>query len=246
MFNKESKKKCVEHTEEVEQVESLYSVTRLQQAKIECASQQVESMYAETAVMKRRNESAPRQEEDIDIAKKGVQEMSLTDTNLDILARQKIESDMETTKTLEQEEGTDITKTSVEETGLADTKLEREEIGSDMVDARMALPTASRLLANVVDIPYAINSKVCLKLNNKDQMLYRDFRMLGENMGYDKDVTRNLEQRVNPTNELLQMWGTSNRQATVGKLIELLKEDGLKRMDVVEILEDWVQKEASK
>lgn len=227
-------------------MESLYSVTRLQQAKIECASQQVESMYAETAVMKRRNESAPRQEEDIDIAKKGVQEMSLTDTNLDILARQKIESDMETTKTLEQEEGTDITKTSVEETGLADTKLEREEIGSDMVDARMALPTASRLLTNVVDIPYAIYGKVCLKLNNKDQMFYRDFRMLGENMGYDKDVTRNLEQRVNPTDELLQMWGTSNRQATVGKLIELLKEDGLERMDVVEILEDWVQKEASK
>jgi len=105
---------------------------------------------------------------------------------------------------------------------------------------------SSRLLTNVSDIPYSIYSKVCLKLNIKDELFYKDFRLLSEKMGYCKDVTRNLEQRVNPTDLLLKMWCKSNCQATVSRLIELLQDDEMERMDVVEILEKWVHKETSK
>lgn len=96
----------------------------------------------------------------------------------------------------------------------------------------------------VNDIPFPIYGEVCLKLNIRDDIFYRDYRMLGEKLGISRDMIRYLEQstsRPNPTDELLQMWSRdSGHQATVGRLIELLKESNMKRMDVVEILEDWV------
>jgi len=102
----------------------------------------------------------------------------------------------------------------------------------------------TRSSTRVTDIPYSIYREVCLKLNIKDNMNFRDFRLLGEKMGYSKEVTRNLEQEnesPNPTAQLLEMWCKQpNSQSTVGKLIELLKEEDLGRMDVVKIIEDWV------
>ena len=121
--------------------------------------------------------------------------------------------------------------------------LKKDDFGR--IDVVEILEECPQLSIKVTDIPFAVYSKVCLKLNIRDEMFYKDFRLLGEKMGYPRDVTRNLEQsssRTNPTDELLQMWCQSGRQATVGRLIELLKEGDLQRMDVVEILEDWTWK----
>jgi len=211
------KKECVEHTEETVEVKSLYCESRVQQGKLE---------------------NAPEPEKDIDDVKKGIQEISLTDTSRDALH-----------VPLEQEEEFDVTKKSVEETGPTNKNLDsvsEQNIICDMVDAGIGPLKSSRLLTYVSDIPYSIYSKVCLKLNIKDELFYKDFRLLSEKMGYCKDVTRNLEQRVNPTDVLLRMWCKSNCQATVGRLIELLQDDEMERMDVVEILEKWVHKESSK
>ena len=113
--------------------------------------------------------------------------------------------------------------------------------GHDVVDAGSTYqePT-SKLLMPVTQLPYGILGLVCLKLNIKDDLHFRDFRLLGEKMGFSKDVTRNLEQRLNATEQLLKLWSTTRPKATVGRLIEMLKEKDFDRSDVVELLEDWV------
>ncbi|XP_067057120.1 uncharacterized protein [Acropora muricata] len=113
--------------------------------------------------------------------------------------------------------------------------------GYDVVDAGSTYqePT-SKLLMPVTQLPYGILGPVCLKLDIKDDLHFRDFRLLGEKMGFGKDVTRNLEQRLNATKQLLQLWSTTRPKATVGRLIEMLKEKDFDRSDVVELLEDWV------
>lgn len=99
-------------------------------------------------------------------------------------------------------------------------------------------------MTNVRDIPYSVYTKACLLLNAKDDLLFRDFRLLGEKMGYGNAITCNLKQRTNPTDELLKMWGRTNHPAKAERLIELFKDKDLERMDAVEILRDWVQKKA--
>lgn len=114
------------------------------------------------------------------------------------------------------------------------------------MDVAEVLQGCASWSTEVNDIPFPIYGEVCLKLNIRDDIFHRDYRMLGEKLGVSRDMIRYLEQstsRPNPTDELLQMWSRdSGHQATVGRLIELLKESNMKRMDVVEILEDWVFK----
>ena len=153
------------------------------------------------------------------------------------------------------EEGIVVIKRGTQEFGLENKNLSKadksrfhqmDSAGASLDSVYDTRPStdqqrSQRLKTNVIDIPYTLNSRICLKLNLKDQLFFRDFRLLGEKMGYDKDVTRNLEQNnVNPTNELLQMWSV-NPEATVGNLIGLLKGKDLERMDVAAILEDWVE-----
>ena len=99
-----------------------------------------------------------------------------------------------------------------------------------------------RLSTNVLDIPGSVYRTVCIKLNSKDEIFHRDYRMLCEDLGYSDTIARGLEQptSANPTDELLWMWSKRDAdKATVEKLINLLKD--LSRMDVVKILEDWVK-----
>ena len=134
------------------------------------------------------------------------------------------------------EEDVGFSKMSVEETSQENPGIDTVDVGSDQ------LPR-SRLSTNIMDIPYSVLGRVCLKLDTRDDLQYKDFRMLGEKLGFDKEVTRYLEQQKNPTDALLQGWSNANRQSTVGRLIELLKEKDMERLDVVEILEGWVQSE---
>lgn len=101
-----------------------------------------------------------------------------------------------------------------------------------------------RLSTDVLNIPNSVYRTVCIKLNSKDEMFLNDYRMLCEDLGYSNTEARGLEQptTANPTDELLWMWSTRDAdKATVGNLINLLKEEDLSRMDVVEILVDWVK-----
>lgn len=102
----------------------------------------------------------------------------------------------------------------------------------------------SRLLTSVLEIPDSVYRTVCIKLNSKDEIFLKDYRMLCEDLGYNNTVARGLEQptTANPTYELLWMWSLRDAdEATVGNLINLLREEDLKRTDVVNILKDWVE-----
>lgn len=89
------------------------------------------------------------------------------------------------------------------------------------------------------ELPLKVYSRVCMILNVRRDLKFDDFRMLAEKVGFDRDFIRNIEQITNPTDVILQQWSSKN-DATVGNLIELLKGEDLQRMDVVKILEDWV------
>lgn len=108
------------------------------------------------------------------------------------------------------------------------------------------LQACTNLSSKVTEIPLSIYREVCSRLDTRDDILWRDYRMLAEELGFSRDLFLVWQQpqdssRPNPTDELLKLWSfDSGDEATVQRLIELLKQDDLKRMDVVKILEDWV------
>ena len=105
--------------------------------------------------------------------------------------------------------------------------------------------TLQRLSTKVKEIPLSVFSQVCVKLNVKQQLRFNDFRMLAEKVGLKRDETECIDQRFeNPTKEIVNVWSQKG-QATVGQLIEWLKEDSFQRFDVAEILEDWVNERPS-
>ena len=96
-------------------------------------------------------------------------------------------------------------------------------------------------LVKAQDIPFSVLSKICKELNNKDELSGRVFRLLGKKMGFDKSLTKDLELKVNPTYELLEMW-RPNPESTVENLLMILKDDEMGKWDVAAILENWLQK----
>lgn len=116
--------------------------------------------------------------------------------------------------------------------------------GCDVVDAGMKAPLEKvpvrRLNMKVTEIPLKVYAQVCVKLNLKRELRFDDFRMLAEKVGLTKEETELIGQYyLNPTDEILKTWSAKN-EATVGNLIELLKEPSFDRQDVVQILQDWV------
>ena len=96
-------------------------------------------------------------------------------------------------------------------------------------------------LVKAQDIPFSVLSKICKELNNKDELSGRVFRLLGKKMGFDKSLTKDLELKVNPTYELLEMW-RPNPESTVENLLMILKDDEMEKWDVAAILENWLKK----
>ena len=79
-------------------------------------------------------------------------------------------------------------------------------------------------------------------LNIRRILRFDDFRLLAEKIGLDGYEIKYVAQLENPTDVVLTTWSSSH-EATVGRLIELLKDGDFKRMDVAEVLEKWVNNE---
>ena len=94
----------------------------------------------------------------------------------------------------------------------------------------------------VEHIPYKVRSEICLELNRKDEFLFNDFRMLGEKMGFPKNLIAVVGQSQNPTDELLKQW-SSRPEATVEKLVEFLTE--MEKDDATACLKDWLEDKIS-
>lgn len=118
--------------------------------------------------------------------------------------------------------------------GIQETSL--YPIECDVVD--QGVPQNRRLSTMLAKLPLKLYAQLCRMLNIKRDLRFDDFRMLAEKVGFDRDFIRSVEQMTNPTDVILQTWSSSS-EATVGKLIELLKGEDLERMDVAAILEEW-------
>ena len=101
---------------------------------------------------------------------------------------------------------------------------------------------AVRLSTKLARLPMEVYKHVCRELNIRRDEKFDDFRMLAEKVGFSRDQIREVEKSENPSDIVLVRWPSTTRDATVGNLIELLKEEGLERRDVAKILEDWVYK----
>ena len=134
-----------------------------------------------------------------------------------------------------------LTKT-VQKTNLSDESSTREEkdtkMKQDVVDAGSL--ANEQLSMSVKNLPLPVYSRVCLSLNVLRDVLWDDFRMLGEKVGLSRDEIDFIQQKRNPTDEILKIWSSNPREATVAKLIELLKHKDFRRMDVAQILEEWI------
>ena len=224
-FNKESRKVGVEHTEKITQAVT-YAESRMQQLEIKNLREQEHDTADEGdknpySRMGRENEKC-------------------------------VESEVDKLHKPQQEEGIGITKTSVDETGITEQKsdsLAQKNIAHESVDGGVSPQTKrSRLSTNVRNIPFALLGRICLKLNITSDLHFNDFRMLGELMEIERDFIEFCAQprNSNPTHQILTHWWKTTREPTVEKLIEMLKNEHMQRMDVVEILEDWVEKGYSK
>ena len=161
-------------------------------------------------------------ESDIDQAENRVQSMNLNPDNIDGRSSGRHLEDL---------------KPGIQETSLY-------PIECDVVDQgvpRNSRQVNSRLSTMLAKLPLKLYAKLCRMLNVKQDLRFDDFRMFAEKVGFDRDFIRSNEKMTNPTDVILQILSSSS-EATVGNLIELLKGDDLKRMDVVAILEDWAGK----
>ena len=223
-FNKESQKVGVEHTEKITQAVT-YAESRMQQLEIKNSREQ--------------------EHDTVDEGDKN------PDSRMGQENEECVESEVDKLRMPHQEEGVGVTKTSVEETGVTDQKsdsMAQKNIVHDAVDGGVSPQTKrSRLSTNVKNIPYALLSKICLKLNTSSGFFFNDFRTLGDLMKIERDFIECAHQRnSNPTHEILTRWWQTTREPTVEKLIKMLEDKDMQRMDVVEILEDWVEKGDSK
>ena len=223
-FNKESQKVGVEHTEKITQAVK----------------------YVESGMQQLEIKNLGKQEHDtVDEGDKN------PDSRMGQENEECVESEVDKLHMPHQEEGIGITKTSVEETGVTDQKsdsLAQKNIAHDAVDGGVGPQTKRlRLSTNVKNIPYALLGTICLKLNTTSD-LFHDFRMLGELMEIDRDYIEFCAEprNSNPTDKILTHWCQTTQEPTVEKLIEMLKNKHMQRMDVVKILEDWVEERDSK
>ena len=224
-FNKDSQKVGVEHTEKITQAVT-YAESRMQQLEIKNLREQEHDTVDE-------GDENP-------------------DSRMGQENEKCVESEVDKLHMPHQEEGVGVIKTSVKGAGVTDQKYDsfaQKNIAHHADDGGVSPQTKrSRLSTNVKSIPYALLGRICLKLNTTSDLLFNDFRMLGELMEIDRDYIEFCAQprNPNPTHQILRRWCRKTREPTVEKLIEMLKNEYMQRMDVVEILEDWVEKGDSK
>ena len=174
----------------------------------------------------------------IDTLERAAQRLSLPTGEFESKSKdykEKVEIVQEGTQEVGQEAAKEVNKKSNEFDQVDST----EAILNSASDSESNRDQTGQLF-KVKEIPLSVLSRICLKLNTKDDLSYRDFRLLGEKMGFPKDLTKLVEQKSNPTYELLQMWD-SNRKSTVENLLMILKDDEMGRWDVAIILEDWLK-----
>ena len=238
----EDLKQCVEHIEEYDQAIEVQQYETEAMVNEERAPENVNPRSQEPRLVTERkiNQAEGKGNEEMeDAPQRGAQELSIVTGKFESKRmdhKEKVEIVQDRTQEVSHAAAKDVNKKrsefdQVDSEGAAldgvnDGELKRDQTGQ---------------LVKVQDIHFSVLSKICKKLNNKDELSFADFRLLGKKMGFDKDLIKDLELKINPTYELLQMWH-SNPNSTVENLLMILKDDEMGRWDVATILEDWLKK----
>ena len=88
----------------------------------------------------------------------------------------------------------------------------------------------------VKTLPYRIYSKICIKLNIRRNVTFKDFRMVAEELGMDRDIIDLIGQEKNPAECLFKEHCPN---VTVLQLLNILYK--IDRSDVALILEGWIK-----
>ena len=91
-------------------------------------------------------------------------------------------------------------------------------------------------------IPLMFYSKICSKLDIR-RLAFDDFRLLGEEIGLTRDYTLwlTLGQFDNPTDLIKTKFYYAQEGSCVRKFWRIL--EGMKRSDVVDVIDEWVKDE---
>lgn len=102
----------------------------------------------------------------------------------------------------------------------------------------------SLLSKSMSAIPNKFYHKICIKLDTVRECFCDDFRLLGEKIGLDKDVTSWLGQRGNPTESIIQKFNSSKKNSCIGTFRAIIEE--MDRNDVVTVIDEWLVDEWKK
>lgn len=102
------------------------------------------------------------------------------------------------------------------------------------VDQKQSYTTNDRKMMEVRKLPYPIFNKICVKLNIKRDF-FDDFRMVGEELGVDRDTIEIAGQNRNPSEFIFSQCCPNVK---VHELVDVLQK--IERMDVAEELKRWI------
>ena len=90
---------------------------------------------------------------------------------------------------------------------------------------------------SIEQVPGTIYYLICMRLDNKSHFL-RDYRIMGEKLGFSRRAISLLENHAQPTDCLLNEWiARKGKEATVSVLMEILS--GMERQELLELLQSW-------
>ena len=88
-------------------------------------------------------------------------------------------------------------------------------------------------------VPATIYYFICMRLDKENHFL-RDYRIMGEKLGFSRSEISLLDNRAQPTDCLLNEWiARKGKKATVSVLMEILSE--MERQELLELLQSWTE-----
>ena len=90
---------------------------------------------------------------------------------------------------------------------------------------------------SIEQVPGTIYYLICMRLDKKSCFL-RDYRIMGEKLGFSRRAISLLENNAQPTDCLLNEWiARKGKEATVSVLMEILSE--MERQELLDLLQSW-------
>lgn len=133
-----------------------------------------------------------------------------------------------------------LAKSSVKTQHTSTTGLYLNEVNGTSLSGIPQDFQSSLLSKKMSAFPLTFYSRVCAKLNLK-RLAFDDFHLLGEEIGLTRDYTEWLGQFDNPTHLMITKFYNSQEGSCVGKFRKIL--EGMKRSDVVDVIDEWVKDE---